>query len=254
MRHIAQDRNIPAANLRKVKLFLLGSTIAILIYSLIWTVFASIYDFLTAILLGFLWLVPSMITNALMPFVSNIKGIPRYPLDFGKIHRDGKRILGEHKSWNGLIGGTILGFTISAILTSLYFPIIDNIVKVNLADGETVMAFLDLNDRIFVFVNLWANRTLFYMAIFVLCLATPIGDAVKSYYKRRKGIESGDVFLFWDQNDFILASIFLTFPFFPLQHWITLWFYYIPVILITPFITVLANIIGYYLGKKKVPY
>jgi len=83
----------------------------------------------------------------------------------------------------------------------------------------------------------------------MLCLGCPIGDAIGSYYKRRRGIKWGDLFLFWDQNDFILASIVLSFFFFPLK-----WYYIVAVVLITPFLTTIANILGYYIGKKKVPY
>ena len=33
----------------------------------------------------------------------------RYPIDQGKFHNDGNRILGDGKTWSGLIGGTLGG-------------------------------------------------------------------------------------------------------------------------------------------------
>ena len=83
----------------------------------------------------------------------------------------------------------------------------------------------------------------------MLCLGAPLGDAIHSYIKRRKGIDRGGVFLFWDQNDFIIAAMVLTFPIFPLK-----WYYIVNILLFAPLVTVFANIIGYYIGKKTVPY
>ena len=36
----------------------------------------------------------------------------KYPIDQGKLHSDGNRILGDGKTWGGLIGGTIGGMLI----------------------------------------------------------------------------------------------------------------------------------------------
>ena len=33
----------------------------------------------------------------------------KYPIDLGRIHSDGNRILGDGKTWSGLVGGTLGG-------------------------------------------------------------------------------------------------------------------------------------------------
>jgi CDP-diglyceride synthetase len=55
---------------------------------------------------------PPFVANSLMPLA---KYLPRnYPLDFRRNFRDGKRILGEHKTFGGLIigsmGGSLIGY------------------------------------------------------------------------------------------------------------------------------------------------
>ena len=40
----------------------------------------------------------------------------KYPIDQGKMHSDGNRILGDGKTWSGLIGGTLGGIIIGFLL------------------------------------------------------------------------------------------------------------------------------------------
>lgn len=82
-----------------------------------------------------------------------------------------------------------------------------------------------------------------------IALGSPIGDMVGSFFKRRTSLERGEVFLFWDQNDFILISAAIALIWFPLE-----WYFWIELLLVTPLLTALANYIGFLIGKKDVPW
>jgi CDP-diglyceride synthetase len=59
------------------------------------------------IIIQALWLVlPAYIANASALLVGGGK-----PIDFGKNWKDGKRILGDGKTWSGLITGAFVGMT-----------------------------------------------------------------------------------------------------------------------------------------------
>jgi CDP-2,3-bis-(O-geranylgeranyl)-sn-glycerol synthase len=248
MRHISQDPNLRKEDLRKVEWFVGISVLLLFLYILGWVLLYSIYDALVIMGLAFFGMVPAFLTNALMPLVANIKGIKRYPLDFGKCHKDGERILGEGKSWNGLIFGTIIGFILSALISSQMYPYIAEQTIINFADGETVLRYVS-KEKILFFVDVTSDPVKFYLGQFLLCLGTPFGDAIGSYAKRRRKLKRGEVFLFWDQNNFIIAAIIIAYFFFPIQ-----WYYIVFLLLVTPLITVTANILGYYIGKKQVPW
>lgn len=248
MRHIAQDPNLKAEDLQKVKWFVAISVILLGAYIIGWVLLYSIYDALVIMGLAFFGLVPAFITNGLMPFVANIKGIKRYPMDFGKCHKDGQRILGDGKSWNGFIFGTILGFIVSVLISSKMYPYIAEQTVINFADGKSVLEYVTA-EHILFFVDVMDNPAAFFWGQFFLCLGAPTGDAIKSYFKRRRNFARGQTWLFWDQNDFIICSICFAFFFFPIA-----WYYIVFLLLVTPLITVTANIIGYYAGKKEVPY
>jgi CDP-diglyceride synthetase len=55
----------------------------------------------------------------------------RFPIDQGKIHRDGNRILGDGKTWSGLIGGTSGGIFIGYLQINYGNSIIDTLANTN---------------------------------------------------------------------------------------------------------------------------
>jgi CDP-2,3-bis-(O-geranylgeranyl)-sn-glycerol synthase len=76
-----------------------------------------------------------------------------------------------------------------------------------------------------------------------------LGDATKSYFKRRRQIPSGEKWWPFDQIDFILGStIFVSFAFWPG------WKVLIAALILTMFLHPAINKIGYRLGLKKVPW
>lgn len=155
------------------------------------------------------------------------------PIDMGKKFYDGRRILGDGKTWKGLIGGGAAGaFTgiiqqlIAIAVKNPYFPVFS-------ADALSAV-----------------------LIVTVLGYGALIGDAAGSFIKRRMGIERGDKAFLLDQLSFLIIAlffVFLTFPSFFFRY-----FWNIPAIItlfvLTPILHRIVNIIGYRMGKKDVPW
>ena len=83
----------------------------------------------------------------------------KYPIDQGKFHSDGNRILGDGKTWSGLIGGTIGGVIV----------------------GYGIMFFI--NEYIWESINI--------LILFLLSFGALFGDMTASFYKRRQNLRRG---------------------------------------------------------------
>lgn len=144
------------------------------------------------------------------------------PLDFNIEFADKKPILGKGKTWRGSIMGIAAGTLIAYIQTIIQSNY--NLETLNLTEMTLTLGFL-------------------------LSSGAITGDIVKSFIKRRMNIERGKMLPVLDQIDFIIgALIFASFatsirP----ETAITL-------IIITPAVHRIANIIAYKLKLKKVPW
>ena len=77
------------------------------------------------IIQSFWIIIPAYIANASALLVGG-----KTPIDFGKKYKDGRRILGDGKTWNGLITGGFIGITAGfAIVTAA--PYINQIFEEN---------------------------------------------------------------------------------------------------------------------------
>jgi CDP-2,3-bis-(O-geranylgeranyl)-sn-glycerol synthase len=148
-----------------------------------------------------------------------------YPVDFGLRFR-GKRILGSHKTIRGFVVGTIA-------------------------------AILGVNLQIFLYQNLeWqqailpVNYSLINPVIlgFLLGFGALLGDAVKSFFKRQANIEPGKSWAPFDQVDFILGGIFLSYFYYPLA-----WHHYLFIIFMWIIIHPTISFLGYLLKFKRSP-
>lgn len=158
------------------------------------------------------------------------------PIDFGKKLGDGKRILGDGKSWAGLIGGVTISVLIGCI------------------QNYSAKAY---ESDIGAFFPVWSESQIYagFLA-FLIAFGAMFGDSVGSFIKRRKGIGRGDKALLLDQLTFILfAWIFVlifAYPWFVSTLWHPVGF--LLVLIITPVVHKLVNVGGYMVGMKKEPW
>lgn len=250
---IATDCNITYREWASFRVFASVFLILFTVDLVAWVVAFSIWDFLCLLGLTFYGLLPCYLSNAGMVITGKINGVKRYPIDRGKVWpKDGRRVLGEGKTWNGLLGGVFLGF----FLTIALYPFTawvanlatDSFILPNGDGSPTLMRFFDLQ-HILLFLNAGNNFALYVGRTFLLALGAPLGDMAGSFLKRRFGKSDGAQFLLLDQLDFILVSALLVWPLLPFP-----WYSILFICLLTPLLTVIANLVAYYLGKKPYPW
>lgn len=185
------------------------------------------------ILQAFWLIIPAYIANASAVLVGG-----GTPVDFGKNWKDGKRILGDGKTWRGLFAGAFIGMIagFGLAVAARYIALSD-------------FAFLNLSD--------FEGFPLMIPIIFSLCFGALTGDVVKSFFKRRIGKNRGEDWFLFDQIDFIVGALFFSFLVSGIlqvsglmsNNWFfesfTLW-HILFLIIITPFIHLTAN----FLHKK----
>lgn len=147
-------------------------------------------------------------------------------MDGGKQFRD-QRIFGPHKTWRGLLAGMAVG-------TLVFW--VQQLLAAHTGWAHTITRGVD-------YANL---PTLLLGPLFGLGALG--GDAIESFFKRQKGIASGDTWLFFDQLDYIIGSVLVSLPFVLLTAsqyiWIfVLWFG----------LHIAATYIGWRLGLKNSP-
>ena len=169
---------------------------------------------------------------------------------------DGNRMLGDGKTWNGLIGGSLTSGLLCMLLASL---VSTGDMATAFDDGATVFAHPLIGSEEAWFSIGGANGTAFVLGTF-LGFACLVGDSTGSFVKRRRGLKrEGEisskaplldtlpfaimVFL-WGQlflGPSILAAEELRLPM-------------VALVVITPVLHRTFNLIGYKIGWKDVPY
>jgi len=158
------------------------------------------------------------------------------PMDGGRVWRDGRRILGDGKTWRGLLGGTVGGVAMAGLLSiAVRASGTDAVTDFTMPDWDTGPSWL--------YVGFW------------MAFGSLFGDFVKSFGKRRLGRERGAKAPVMDMYDFILGSWLLAgvfaWPWF--SETFTAW-HAIVVLVVSPLLHRSVNIIGYRMGKKEVPW
>jgi len=165
------------------------------------------------------------------------------PIDFGKTWKDGRRILGDGKTWRGLFAGTFLGMTtgFGLVVTAKYINT-SKYVDLRLTDFE--------------------GFPMMILILFSLCFGALIGDIIESFFKRRIGKDRGQDWIPFDQLDFLVGALVFSFLMSELlyllrstcHHWffynITIWHILI-LLVVTPFIHITANILFRKTRKKN---
>ena len=168
--------------------------------------------------------------------------------------KDGNRILGDGKTWNGLIGGSLTSGLLCVLIVSLM--------------GD-VPTSTDIESSVFAhpltgYEGTWFDVGSVGLSAFILGsflgFACLIGDSTGSFIKRRRGLKrEGDVsskaplldtlpfaimVFLWGQlflQNSLLSDTELVLPM-------------VVIVVITPILHRSFNLIGYYIGWKDVPY
>ena len=175
-------------------------------------------------------------------------------IDRGRNYSDGHRILGDGKSWNGLIGGGIFSGTLFIVAHNIWN---DNGTNAPFIDP---LIYADPGDWFWFFEGELSSSFAAFTMGFILGFSCMIGDMCGSFVKRRRGLkregdESSEAPLL-DTIPFaiaIFATAFLLFDGQIITH-PNLVEEIIFLLIITPVIHRSFNILGYKFGLKEVPY
>jgi CDP-2,3-bis-(O-geranylgeranyl)-sn-glycerol synthase len=150
------------------------------------------------------------------------------PIDAGRT-MGGRRLLGDGKTWRGTAAGTLAGTGLALGLTAVAAQASELV-------GYPLPAF-----------PLFAGLGLAFGAM--------LGDIGASFLKRRTGRERGASFPGLDQLDFVVGALFCAVLFAP--SW-TLATFSLPIVVavlvVTPLLHVVTNVIAYLIGAKNEPW
>ena len=164
------------------------------------------------------------------------------PMDFGRTLGDGERILGDGKTWRGLVGGTLSG-AVLGLLLGLPFALAAPSSSWSFGAPQTGLG-----------PAAWTA----FAASGVLAFGALLGDVVAAFLKRRMHKPRGAKAPGLDQYDFVAGALLLSLcvagwsvpRFFSGDAWYGL----LAIILISPALHRGVNIVGYRMGKKHEPW
>ena len=142
-----------------------------------------------------------------------------HPLDLGVRAWDGRRVLGDGKTFEGLISGTLSGFIVGLIIFSL---------------GNTGGFRSPLEPLI-------------------LSLGAMCGDILGAFVKRRMGIERGRPAPILDQLGFLITALAFAYMVYGPPVWLD-GYTLAAILLITIVLHISTNVGAYLLGLKDRPY
>jgi CDP-2,3-bis-(O-geranylgeranyl)-sn-glycerol synthase len=184
----------------------------------------------TIVIQAFWIVIPIYVANASAVIVGG-----GTPIDFGKKWKDGRRILGDGKTWRGLLAGTFLGMTAGFGLV-------------------VAASYLNTNGYVFLGLTNFDGFPIMIPLLFSLCFGALFGDLVESFFKRRIGKDRGQDWIPFDQLDFLVGALVCSFLMSEVlyilhltcSHWFfhTLKIWHILLLLVvTPFIHFSANML-----------
>ena len=170
-------------------------------------------------------MLPCYLANSSPVLSKNLLKSLAKPIDGGMKFR-GQPILGSHKTWRGLIMACITGIMVFVLQKYLYsFGFFKDL---SIIDYDTMFSSYSV------------------LPGFLFGFGAILGDAVKSFFKRRAGIESGGRWIPFDQLDFIVGALvmmsFIYVP--PLENIIV-------IVIFTPLIHITSNHLAFYLKIRK---
>ncbi|MCE5296952.1 MAG: CDP-2,3-bis-(O-geranylgeranyl)-sn-glycerol synthase [Euryarchaeota archaeon] len=189
----------------------------------------DLMNVIVLILAGFWLMLPAYLPNSAAVLFGG-----GTPIDFEKSWK-GHRLLGDGKTWTGLIGGIAAGTALGFVQIFIALPFDDQ----NFWGFGVVPRAMEI--------------------VLVLAIGSLLGDLAGAFIKRRLGLERGAKAPVLDQYNFIAGAVLLSLLVFPDwfigafiegEHLISL----LAVLMITPLLHRGVNIIGYKKGLKKVPW
>lgn len=173
-------------------------------------------------LITFYLAIPAFVANMLPVIVQRLRLWPKleYPLD-GRITIWGKRLLGNNKTWRGLIVG-ICGAVLVALVQ--FWLAYINVVAIDVLQGAGE----------------------FLLFGFLAGFGALLGDALKSTIKRQFNIAAGRPFIPFDQIDYLIGFLVCT-------AWLISWSWQQVVFLLLcgVILNPLVNFIAYVLKIKR---
>lgn len=167
---------------------------------------------------GLLFVLPAYLANSIPTLLGGKK-----PVDLGRRFLDGKRIFGDHKTWQGLGGGLTIGICTGVVIFLL---------------AKFLFPHIEVKGGIGLFDSL-------YRAL-LLSIGTHVGDLAGSFIKRRLKIDPGDPFPVFDQIGFFIFAILVASPF----YWFG-WLKFVIWLCITLVMHPLTNFISWLVGIQE---
>lgn len=181
---------------------------------------------LSAIFTAFWFFLPAAIGNAAPILSAKIKAFRVWdaPMDMG-IEVNGKRLLGDHKTWRGLVTGMFVGAVVAVCQSIIY------------RNASAEFKDLLLYDP-FDFSPGYTGL--------ILAAGALLGDALKSFFKRRIDVQPGKSWIPFDQLDYIVGGIIASLFIVRFE-----WPIYFFIVVIWAVLHPISSLIGYKLGWKK---
>ncbi|WP_456453078.1 CDP-2,3-bis-(O-geranylgeranyl)-sn-glycerol synthase [Thermococcus sp.] len=166
-----------------------------------------------SLLWAFWYILPAYFANASPVLVGGGR-----PIDGGRFWRDGRRILGDGKTWRGFAGGVAIGTAVGMV-------------------------------QYFITPSFYGSfRTAFLLA-FALSFGALFGDLVGSFFKRRANLPRGYPAIGLDQLGFLISALAFAYPVKTLDSGQIIF-----LLVVSPFIHWGANYFAYRMGWKGVPW
>jgi len=164
---------------------------------------------------------PAYVSN-MTPVIFGRYNILQKPIDFNK-KVNNKPMLGAHKTWGGLLYGTIAGTAIFYVQQELYsIPVFQSLSLFNYNQSPIILGIL-------------------------LASGALIGDAVKSFFKRRMNKNDGEAWFPFDQIDYVIGALVCAAPLYVPSLKIIM-----ALLVLAPFLHYAANHIAFFLRLKSV--
>jgi len=129
-------------------------------------------------------LLPAYLSNPIALWSSKVKFLKPFgkPIDLRLNWFDGKRVFGDSKTFRGFLSGVLV-----AVIVTIVFYFAFSSIKVNLYSSLKEALILG----------------------FLAGFGAMGGDLIRSFFKRRAGIKTGEIWFPFDDLDFVIGALLL---------------------------------------------